>query len=30
MAFLAGGYVPPELRGTSNSAPMAVADWCAF
>ena len=29
-AFVTGGFIPPELRGTSNSAIMHVADWCAF
>ena len=27
-AFVTGGFIPPELRGTSNSAIMHVADWC--
>jgi arylsulfatase A-like enzyme len=26
-AFVTGGFIPTELRGTSNHAPLHVADW---
>ena len=26
-AFVTGGFVPPELRGTHNSAQMHIVDW---
>jgi arylsulfatase I/J len=26
-AFVTGGFIPEELRGTFNSAIMHVADW---
>ena len=28
VAFVSGGFVPEDLRGTTNSAPMHIAD-CA-
>ena len=27
-AFLSGGFLPAELRGTTNHAYMHACDWC--
>ena len=28
VAFLAGGYLPPAVRGGSFSGFISIADWC--